>query len=356
MPRIHDLTLSKRLYTLQWALPATIAVVAAFYQFGPARYVHDHFGDWSHYALEIFFYSTTGPLVTWFTLRIVRGWVSQKEQAEAEVYRLNAELQQRVEERTAELRDKNQALAAANERLQELDRLKSEFVSLVSHELRAPLTNLRGALELVEGECPTPNTTCLRMLGVLKDQAGRLERMVNEVLNVSRIEADGLTLACEAVDCVPIANRVIEEFAVRHSKRIFHRPGANDAVRLWANPDSLYEIILNLVDNAVRYSPADGPIWVSVEQKDAEGILTVSDAGPGIPAFERERIFEKFHRLDSGDSRETYGYGLGLYFCRRLVEAMQGRIWVESQPDRGATFCVALPLAESQHVRPHSGR
>src|SRR5512134_426844 len=123
--------------------------------------------------MEVFLYATIAPIAMWFVLGMVLTWVEQKEQAEAEVYRLNIELQQRVEERTRELRAKAEALTAANERLQELDQLKSEFVSLVSHELRAPLTNVRGAIELMENGCPAINTTCSQMFNVVSEQTGR---------------------------------------------------------------------------------------------------------------------------------------------------------------------------------------
>ena len=338
--------LSDRLHLLQWVLPAAIAILAAFYQFGPARYVHDNYGAWAHYALEVFFYGTTGPIVMWLILRVVRTWVEQKERAEAEVYRLNTELQQRVDERTRELREKNEALAAANEQLQELDRLKSEFVSLVSHELRAPLTNVRGAIELMEGGCPALNPTCTRMFKIVSEQIGRLGRMVDEVLDVSRIEAGGLTLAREAVDVRWVADRVVDEFTARHVRRRFCRPGGVGNLRLWADTDRLHEVLANLVDNAVKYSPEDSEVAVQVDIREKEGIVSVSDDGPGIPAGEQPRIFEKFHRLDADDSKETYGYGLGLYLSRRLIEAMGGRIWVESTPGHGATFRFALPLAE----------
>ncbi len=340
--------LSDRLRLLQWALPAAITVLAALYQLGPARYVHDHFGAWSHYALEVFFYGTTGPIVMWLILRLVREWVEQKELAEAEVYRLNVELQQRVDERTRELREKAEALTAANEQLKELDRLKSEFVSLVSHELRAPLTNVRGAIELMEGGCPALNPTCTRMFKVVSAQIGRLGRMVDDVLNVSRIETGGLTLAPAAVDVVWVADRVVDEFAARHARRKFRRPRGTIHPRLWADADRLHEVIANLVDNAVKYSPEDGEVGVAVEVQEKEGIVSVSDRGPGIPLEEQSRVFEKFHRLDSSDAKETYGYGLGLYLCRRLVEAMGGRIWVESELDHGATFRFALPLADGR--------
>ena len=114
-----------------------------------------------------------------------------------------------------------------------------------------------------------------------------------------------------------------------------------------ADADRLHQVIVNLVDNAVKYSPRDSEVAVTVEvREDREGVVSVRDSGPGIPPEEQSRIFEKFHRLDTGDSKETYGYGLGLYLCRRLVEAMRGRIWVESEPSQGATFRFALPLAE----------
>src|SRR5512147_2458040 len=186
--------LSDRLRLMHWTLPIAIALFAAVYQIGPARYVHEHYGAWAHYGMEVFLYATMAPVVMWFVLGTVRTWVEQKEQAEAEVYRLNIELQQRVEERTSELRAKAEALTTANERLQELDRLKSEFVSLVSHELRAPLTNVRGAIELMEGSCPAMNATCTQMFKIVTEQIGRLERRVDEVLNVSRIESGELSL------------------------------------------------------------------------------------------------------------------------------------------------------------------
>jgi len=346
MSRLHNLKLSERLRLLQWALPVAIAGLAALYQIGPARYVHDNFGAWAHYALEVLFYGTTGPIAIWLILRVVRTWVEQKEQAEAEVYRLNLELQQRVDERTRELREKNEALATANERLQELDRLKSEFVSLVSHELRAPLTNMRGALELIEGDCAALNPTCSHMFAIVKEQLGRLGRLVDDVLNVSRIEAGGLTLVRNLVDVMWIVDRVVDEFAARDTRHSFRRPHGIGHPRLWADADRLHEVITNLVDNAVKYSPADSEVALTVEIRNGEGIVSVSDCGPGIPPEEQSRVFEKFHRLDSGDSKETYGYGLGLYLCRRLIEAMGGRIWVESQAGHGASFRFALPLAE----------
>jgi signal transduction histidine kinase len=284
------------------------------------------------------------PIVMWFVLGLVRGWVEQKEQAEAEVYRLNIELQQRVEERTSELRAKAEELTAANQRLQELDQLKSEFVSLVSHELRAPLTNVRSAVELMEDRCPALNETCTQMFDIVADQIGRLGRLVDDVLNVSRIEAGGLSLTYAEVDIVEIADQAVDDITTRQRGHFFRRPDCTVHPRVWTDADRLYEVITNLADNAAKYSPLDSEVVLDVYTEGQEAVFSVSDSGPGIPPEEQDHIFEKFHRLDSGDAKETYGYGLGLYLCRRLVEAMNGRIWVESKPGRGATFCFALPL------------
>jgi len=345
--RLLPVRLSHRLRLIQWALPAAIALVAVVYQFGPARLVHDRFGDWSHYSLEVLFYATAGPASIWLTLRVVRTWVEQKEGAEEEVRRLNEVLQLRVEQRTAELRQKADDLAAANARLQELDHLKSEFVSLVSHELRAPLTNVQGALELIEGECPALVPACGRMVGIIKEQLGRLHRLVEGVLDISRIEAGRLQLDLRPLDVGAIVERVLEDFTPRSPLRRlrYARPAAGPVVR--ADDDRLYEIIGNLVDNAVKYSPPDSEIAVSVEAAGDNAVVSVRDRGPGIPSAEVDRIFEKFHRIDDGDARETYGHGLGLYLSRRLVEAMGGRIWVETQPGSGATFRFSLPLARA---------
>jgi len=329
---------------MHWALPAVIAVLAAVYQIGLARYVHENFGAWPHYGMEVLLYGAMAPIAMWFVLGIVCTWVEQKEQAEAEVYRLNFELQQRVEERTRELKAKAEELTTANERLKELDQLKSEFVSLVSHELRAPLTNVRSAIELMELSCPAHNETCIQMFSIVGGQIRRLGGLVDDVLNVSRIEAGGLSLTYAAVDIAQIAERVVDAISTRQTGHIFRRPNRAVQPRVWADADRLYEVVTNLVDNATKYSPPRSEVILDLYTEGQEAVISVSDSGPGIPAEEHSHIFEKFHRLDLGDAKETYGYGLGLYLCHRLVEAMNGRIWVESEPGQGATFRFTMPL------------
>jgi signal transduction histidine kinase len=185
------------------------------------------------------------------------------------------------------------------------------------------------------------------MFNVVSIQVGRLGRLVDDVLNVSRIESGGLRLTYAAADIVQIAERAVEEIAARQTGHIFRRPSSTVHPWVWADADRLYEVIANLVDNAAKYSPPPSEVVLEVTTEGEEAVISVSDGGPGIPSEEHEAIFEKFHRLDTGDAKQTYGYGLGLYLCRRLVEAMDGRIWVESKPGHGATFRFALPLAET---------
>lgn len=331
---------------MRWLLPATIALLAAIYQISLARFVQQNHGDMVHYGLEILLYAVVYPIVFWFLLGIVSMWVKQKEQAEAEVYRLNIDLQQLVEQRTAELEAKAEALTEANRRLQELDRLKSEFVSLVSHELRAPLTNVRGAIELMEKSCSAPDATCSKMFSLVSDQTSRLGRVIDDVLNISRIESGELHLSFTAVDISQLADKAIDNISTRQTGQIFRQFIRKKLPMVWADADRLYEVIANLLDNAAKYSPPQSEIVLEVDTIDRAGVVSVRDIGPGIPLEEQDKIFEKFYRIDQGDARETYGYGLGLFLCRRLVEAMNGRIWVESEVGQGATFRFSLPLAK----------
>jgi signal transduction histidine kinase len=168
--------------------------------------------------------------------------------------------------------------------------------------------------------------------------------LVDDVLNISRIEAGGLSLTYAAVNIVQIAERAVDDITTRQTGHIFRGLDSPADLRVWADADRLYEVVANLIDNATKYSPPGSEVVMDVRTDDREAVLSVTDSGPGIPHEEHDHIFEKFHRLDSSDDKETYGYGLGLYLCRCLVEAMNGRIWVESERGQGATFRFALPL------------
>lgn len=269
-----------------------------------------------------------------------------------ELRALYADLEGEMRERTRklelarhELETRNAQLHQAYQELKDLDRLKSDFVSMVSHELRSPLTNISGAIELMLEEEELSDEYVRRMLGVVGNQTQRLIRLVKGVLDVSRIEAGRLHLDRKAVDILPIMQRVMQSLQPTTVFHWFELPKVDNCPPVWGDEDRIEEMIFNLLDNAIKFSPSGGPITIEMEVGDCETTVSITDPGVGIPADKLDRIFWKFHRLDSEDSRETYGHGLGLYITKGLAEAHGGRIWVESTEGHGSTFSFTLPLA-----------
>jgi PAS domain S-box-containing protein len=278
--------------------------------------------------------------------------ITVRKKVEAEIRELNRELEARVAQRTKELesayrelRARNEELERVNEELKELDRLKSDFVSMVSHELRAPLTNISGAIELMKGACEHPDHTCFEMMGVVNDQTLRLNRLVQGILNVARIESKKLDLHRQPLDLPSLMKRVVRTLEAGTTIHQFRLPTADNLPPVWGDEDRVEEVLMNLVDNAIKYSPQGGLIVLKAEEKGAEVVVSITDPGVGIPKKEQRKIFNKFHRVDRGDAKGTYGYGLGLYIAKKFVEAHGGRIWVESTVGQGSTFSFTLPLA-----------
>jgi K+-sensing histidine kinase KdpD len=255
-------------------------------------------------------------------------------------------LNEQVAERTRELAMKVEELRLANPDLQKLDRMRAEFVSLVSHQLRAPLTNMSGAVEHITANCETMNATCTRMVVILNQQLERLDRLVRDVLNTALIEAGELVLHREPVSVPPIMLQVVDQIRARTDGRAIRLTEKPGLPMVFADRDRVAEVLANLLDNANKYSPPDKEIIIDASADDAEVTLSVQDAGPGLPASALERIFDKFYRVDSSDSQVAYGYGLGLYICSRLVQAHGGRIRAENAAGGGAIFSFTIPVAK----------
>ena len=489
--RNEKVSLSLRVAYLQKVFPLFLISLVIIYQLGLARWVHDHYSHSLHYGVEILFYASVGPLLSYWILGLIRRWLDEKEQAqqmartserylasitrasadailsldpvgrieswnrgaelifgyeaeeilgrplsdlfggteaavvelrwlvesvgeagfvrghettcqdaagrqvivdltatrladesgqvlglsiilrditerkqrEEEIHRLNANLQKQVALRTSELAEKVDQLARANAELKQLDRVRSEFVSLVSHQLRAPLTNMRGAVERIEGGCEIRNATCVRMLTILDQQITRLDKLVQDVLNATRIETGDLTMNAEPVSVLPVVAQVVEQMRMRASGRPLRLSEKPGLPLVYADRDRLAEVVMNLLDNADKYSPPGKEILVGLSADDSGVTISVRDFGVGIPEGDLQRVFEKFYRADNSDSQAVYGYGLGLYVCRLLTEAQGGHIWAENHPEGGAIFSLTLPLERQislvsplggLHVGPHS--
>ncbi|HEY6354618.1 MAG TPA: HAMP domain-containing sensor histidine kinase, partial [Burkholderiaceae bacterium] len=271
--------------------------------------------------------------------------VTDRKRREAEIQHLNAGLSEQVAERTRELADKVEQLARANAELHKLDQMRSEFVSLVSHQIRAPLTNIRGAVERMGADCGAINSTCQRMFVVVNEQTQRLDNLVRDVLNAEHLEAGEFVLHTEPISVLPVVQQVAEQMRARSPRRPVQLPTKPGLPRVLADRDRVAEVLTNLLDNADKYSPPGSPVAVEVRADQVEVTLSVRDAGRGLSPGSFDQLFQKFYRADSSDSQPAYGYGLGLYVCRRLIEAHSGRIWAENHPQGGAVFSFTLPVA-----------
>ena len=235
-----------------------------------------------------------------------------------------------------------------------LEELKADFLSTASHELRTPLAAVYGAAQtLRRHDFALDETGRERFISLIVDESERLARIVNEILLANQLELGRVDLANEPFDAVELAERVAEAASIHAPPGIqFEVEPAEPAVFVVADRDRVRQVLMNLVENAMKYSPDGGRVELGVESVESSVRFRVRDEGLGIPADEHARIFDKFYRLDPGMTRGVGGTGLGLYICSELVERMGGRIWVESRENVGSSFFVELPAGDSRHQRP----
>jgi PAS domain S-box-containing protein len=227
-----------------------------------------------------------------------------------------------------------------------LELLKSDFISTVSHELRTPLAAIYGAAMTVRRGGPGIDERRGELLDVISAEAERLARTINDVLWASRLEAGTLHVSIESCDPAELLEGVVAAARTHLPPNLELQLGDTGGVpRVAADPARVGQVLSNLLDNAVKYSPDGGVIRLSVEEAGGKVRFVVRDEGLGIPPGERQRIFEKFYRLDPNLTRGVGGTGLGLYICRELVDRMGGRLSVTANGDRGSSFSVELPTA-----------
>jgi PAS domain S-box-containing protein len=231
-----------------------------------------------------------------------------------------------------------------------LDELKADFVATISHELRTPLGAIYGAAETIRHrQLDEPLRDELLM--IIARESVRLSEIVTEILSASMLEHGGVEVAVDEFDAADVARAVVDSVRLGHRDADRIRLAApQTALSLSSDRDKLHQVLVNLIDNALKYSPADGSVELRIEQHERHVLFIVKDEGPGIPPREQSRIFDKFYRLDPQHQNGVGGTGLGLYICRELVHRMGGRISVISQRGRGSIFVVELPLARVPHT------
>ncbi|MEH2053201.1 ATP-binding protein [Nostoc sp.] len=230
----------------------------------------------------------------------------------------------------------------------QIERMKDEFVSVVSHELRTPLTSIHGSLGmLASGLLTTDSEQGKRLLQIATDSSERLVRLINDILDIERIESGKAKMEpeiCNVVDLIVQAVNVIQPLADKAGVKVSISALSG---QVWADSDRIVQTLTNLLSNAIKFSSAGSTVCLEAQKHGDEVLLTVKDPGRGIPTDKLESIFERFQQVDSSDSRNHDGTGLGLAICKSIMQQHGGRIWAESALGEGSTFYVTLPLFEA---------
>lgn len=262
-----------------------------------------------------------------------------------ELLQSRKELEKKVEERTKELQK-------AINRLQTLDKSKDEFIWLVSHELKTPLTSIANCVEmLLSEEFKLSNEERNKYLNIIGEETARLNRLINNVLDITRMEAGTLPFNFRKVDILSLAERTVIQHqpeARKNGLQIkFKANPSADLLNVYADPDRIKQVLSNLINNAIKFTPSGGRITVSVDlitETDGKKFaqIEVSDTGIGIPEKDWDRIFEKFTQLEV--EHHSTGSGLGLAIVKKIVEMHGGKVWVRSEEGKGSTFFFTIPI------------
>jgi two-component system phosphate regulon sensor histidine kinase PhoR len=228
----------------------------------------------------------------------------------------------------------------------EIDRMKSEFVAFVAHQLRTPLSGIKWMLELAHQE-DDGSASMRSYIGDAAESAERLIRMVNDLLNTSRLESGTVTIVAEPTDLLALTEEVLTELkaAITDKGLAVSVRGADDVPPALVEPKLFREVVGNLIANAIKYTSAGGSITIAVAPVDDGLEWRIQDTGIGVPRAAQAHLFQKFFRAENAPTVDTEGAGLGLYLARLVVERCGGRIVCESDEGRGSTFIVTLPSA-----------
>ncbi|MFQ6079486.1 MAG: ATP-binding protein, partial [Thermodesulfobacteriota bacterium] len=240
----------------------------------------------------------------------------------------------------------------------EIDRLKTEFVSLVSHELRTPLSSIKAYAEILLKKPDRDMNQRVEFLNIINEETDRLTRLINDILNITKIEERRIDLERRPVNISEVIEKSVSAHRSSAQKKniTLDMDVRKDIPQIWGDEDTLMRVLANLLNNAVKYTDEGGKIRVSAKQlhEDSrfpgEVEVRVMDTGIGISSEHLEKVFDRFYRIDRPFVGGQTGTGLGLYFCKYIVERHGGRIWVESGKGKGSTFVFTLPVTEKSEV------
>jgi signal transduction histidine kinase len=334
---------------LQWALPIFLAVTAVAFEL-VEHIQKDELMD-AGFIGEVIIFGFMGPVIIRGLIVWMRNVVEAERRTSAEFQALNRDLEKKVNERTAALEQRNAELGLLNRELRDLDEMKSDFVAMVSHELRAPLTALNGGLELAlqSGESLSPRSR--GVLEIMAEESRRLTDFVQTILDVSRLDAGKLAITLGPVAVRPLVEQASTIVLASATRKVEWNIDA-DLPPIWGDETYLEQAIRNLISNADKYSPPDKPIHLCAALEGEKVRISVKAYGPGIPADMGERVFSRFGRLQSGESSAS-GWGLGLYLGRKLIEAQNGQIgfvspiWRGTGKAMGAEFYILMPITQA---------
>jgi two-component system phosphate regulon sensor histidine kinase PhoR len=231
-------------------------------------------------------------------------------------------------------------------RLKKLERNREEFVANVSHELRTPLSLIKGYTEtLLDGAKDNPDVA-LKFLQTIDRNAERLKLLIEDLLTISEMESGRMRLQLQSLALQPLVAKLVEDFKPRVGARSIRLVNEVPELSAHADPNRVGQVLSNLVDNAIKYGRNEGTVTIRGRLADDGMVeLCVADDGPGIPSEAKDRIFERFYRVDKARSREQGGTGLGLSIVKHIVQSHGGKVWVESDPGAGSRFFFSLPKA-----------
>ncbi len=273
-----------------------------------------------------------------------------------------SELEQKIRERTAELKSlladqeksarmlvrRDLELTRANEKLQELDSVKSDFISVVAHQLRTPLSGVKWTLSmLLSGDMGELNNEQKTFLMKTYESNARMITLVNDMLVADRIQSGRVHYGFKHLDIINLMDNVLFEIAPTASKRnisIIYKNKFENLPQAYVDPETMRAVLQNLLENAIKYTIDGGKVEIDVKQDGEYLLVSIADSGIGIPEDQKGEVFSKFFRARNAIKKETDGSGLGLYIAKTVVEKNGGKIWFETEEGKGTTFYFTVPL------------